>query len=171
MDFMKYKLKELPLEAKWRQHFEVVILDEIPTLPLDQPDIWWTAAATVEPSIYEGQDKKDGTKKWIPKGSRTDWSFQPSKRVGSPTRQLRWKWPKLKGTKKPQHPSIDELSASEIKISHQQMWHPLEQSELTTTNAQRRMRNMASNFERRYFTNDPNKVGTHSGKLLISAKT
>ena len=168
LPWQKYKLKEFPLEAKWRNVFEVVVLDEIPTRPLGDPDIWWTAAATVDPSHYEDGDKKG--KKWVAKGSEPERSFQPSKRVGSPTRQLRWKWRRLKGQEKPQHPSIDELSASEIKISHEQMWHPLEKSDFSTTNAQRRVRTMVSNFERRYFTNDPSKVGTHSGKLLLSAK-
>lgn len=171
MPWKKYQLKEFPLEQKWQHKFEVVTLDEIPTLPLDQPDIWWTGAATIDPSFYGGQDKKDSTKKELSKGSETARSFQPSKRVGSPTRQLRWKWRKLKGADRAQHPSIDDSEASQIKISHEQTWHPLEKSEFQTVNSQRRMRNVVSNFERRLFTNNPKKVGTHSGKLFISAKT
>ena len=159
LPWQKYQLKEFPLKAKKRHTYEVTLLSEIPTLPLDEPDVWWTAAATVEPSFYEGEDKKRGTKKWVPKGGVAGRSFQPSKRVGSPTRQLKWRWRKLKGTDKPQHPSIDELSAGQIKISTEQLWHPAEQSEFKTTNAERRFRTMVSNFERRYFTNDPSKVG------------
>ena len=168
LPWQKYKLKEFPLEQKYRDKFEVVILDEIPTLPLDQPDIWWTAAATIDEAFYEEAQQQHSTTKGASKGSGVARSFQPSKRPGSPTRQLPWKWRKLRGAAEPQHASIADSDASQIKISLDQMWHPHETSEFKTTNAQRRMRNNVSNFERRYFTNDPSKVALHSVCCFVS---
>ena len=158
------------MEQKPRHLFEVTILDEIPTLPLDQPDIWWTGAASTKPSFYDGQHKKDGTQQLPSGGSGAARSFQPSSRVGSPTRQLPWKWRNLKAPDRAKHASIDDSEASEIKISLDQMWHPLEQSDFETTNAKRRWRYLVSNFEHRFFTNDPDKVGTHSGKFVNVSK-
>ena len=161
-----YQLKEFPLEQKYRDKMEVVVVPAIKARPLEDPDVWWTAAATVHEDFYKdvqprgkGSSNKMGTK-----SSQPVRSFQPSKRPGSPTRQLPWKWKKLKGDSKAQHSSISDQEASEIKISTEQMWHPLEQSEFETQNAERRLRQAQANFERRFFTNDPSKVGTHSGK-------
>ena len=170
LPWQKYKLKEFPMEQKWRHKFEVTLLDEIPTLPLDKPDVWWTAAATIKPSFYEEQHHQGATQQLHSGGSGTARSFQPSKRVGSPTRQLPWEWRYLKGADRAQHESIDDSEASEIKISLDQMWHPEEKSDYGTTNAQRRWRGMVSNFERRFFTNDPSKVGTQSGKFVNVSK-
>ena len=170
--WQKYQLKEFPLEQKYRATMEVVIVPEIPTRPLDDPDVWWTGAATVDSSFYDVQKRgKGSSNKMHTKDSGAARSFQPSKRVGSPTRQLPWKWQRLYGSDRAQHKSVSDKEASEIKISQEQTWHPLEQSEFQTTNSQRRMRAVVSNFERRFFTNDPSKVGTHSGKLFRSAHT
>ena len=50
MPWQKYQLKEFPREQTLG--FEVILLDEIPTRPLDSPDIWWTAATTISPQFY-----------------------------------------------------------------------------------------------------------------------
>ena len=169
LPWQKYKLKEFPLEQRYREKFEVTILDEIPTLPLSKPDIWWTAAATIDPSYYELS--ADAPVQWDQVFRNKFSSYQPSKRPGSPTRQLAWEWDGLKGSTTKQHESIDDSEVDKIKISFEQLWSPLEKSEFKTQSSGRRMRNVIANFERRYFTNDPEKVGTHSGKFLMSAKT
>ena len=163
-----YQLKEFPLEQKHRHQMEVTLINEIPTLPLDQPDIWWTGAATVSPRFYESGDKKDGGGQAPPGGGGTARSFQPSKRVGSPTRQLPWKWQRTKVATRAPQGGMDEKAAAEIMISEEQTWHPNELSAMQTQSSHRRVRTLLSNFERRFFTNDPDKVVMHSRKLLTS---
>ena len=165
LPWQKYQLKEFPLEPFPREKNEIILLDEIPTLPLDQPDIWWTAAATVDPSFYERQD--DGKAKWVKKGSKQSSSYQPSTRAGSPTGQTFWKWRNTKVVSQSKSTHSAQIAPwkkeDEIRISPEQMWHPEETSEFTTANSHRRWRTMIGNFERRFFTNDPDQVGVHRG--------
>ena len=167
LPWQKYQLKEFPQEASHREQNEVILLNEIPTLPLDQPDVWWTAAASIDPNFYERQDENAAS--WVKKESQRSSSYQPSNREGSPTQQKLWKWRNTKAISQPTPSSSGAPSTrlGRVMISHDQTWHPMETSEFQTASSQRRWRNLIGNFERRFFTNDPDQVGVHGGGIRV----
>ena len=136
-----------------------VVLPDIPTLPLDAPDVWWTAAATISPEFHN--DPEPGRRaKDVRKLNKAPLSSQPGrKRAASPTKQEQWRW---EGTVPAAGEALVGLDADddfgEIKITVEHTWSPNERSEFSTGSSKRRKNAMEQNFKRRFFTNNPDKA-------------
>ena len=53
--WQQWQLKVFPRELNYRWENEEVAVQQIPDRPLDSPDIWWTAAATIGDEFYQKQ--------------------------------------------------------------------------------------------------------------------
>ena len=157
MPWQKWCLKLFPERQK--KQFERTLC-ELETTPLDRPDIWWTAATTVDASFWKPD--KERQERGRKKKNKVSLSFQPgtgTSRSKSPTKQWRRKWQfdaPVEEYKKAGHDGDETYGP--IRISHQQLLSPEETSDFKTKNAQRRQRNIRANFEMRFFTNNPAKA-------------
>ena len=128
----------------------------VPVRALDKPDIWWTAAATIAAEYYNTPLGYRPTAR-DPEGLGRTPSFQPgSDREGSPTRQKRIRWQQVQPLSDSAKGGLDkDTEWGEVKISMEQTWSDKEISGFKSQSSGRRRRHIESNFERRYFTNNP----------------
>ena len=152
-----YELREWPPEqADPHKNMKVVL--EIQTLPLDTPDIWWTAAASIHPDFYKRPEellRAKGEKK----RNKNPLSLQPRRRSNSPTQQKPWRWQDTFSASSQPLVGLDSDDRfGEIKLTFEQTWSPSECSDFTTSSSARRRKGIEQYFKRRYFTNDPDKA-------------
>ena len=153
----KWELKGIPIEPK--RPYEVHITD-VPVAKAGEVDIWWTGATTVQRSFYELE--RLTLRPPADPNQDVSSSFQPGtgrSRSKSPTFQEPRKWQKAKAVTEVENAGVDpDRALGEIMISQEQLASEDEISDFKTKSAQRRWRDVAANFERRFFTNDPKKV-------------
>ena len=169
MPWQQWKLKLFPYYQKkaWERD-----LCDVATLPLGEPCTWWTAACSIFDTFYipdqteqaRGQSKKN----------KLDPSSQPGtgrSRSKSPTRQRKQKWGNQMDVETRKLGQDPDSSFGPIRISHEQVQRsPDEISDLKTSSAQRRRREIIANFERRFFTNNPSKAGRLKVQSELAAR-
>ena len=126
---------------------------------METPDIWWTAAASVSKDFY-----KEAVREEVPVAAgasdQAPPSFQPGqKRAHSPTRQHHWRWHDTRPVSQVAKAGEDaEGDFGEIRLSYEQTWSPEEASDFSSESSKRRRRQIEHDFERRVFTNNPQKA-------------
>ena len=159
LPWIQWELKLFPFRQK--KQFERIVAT-VPTLPSSQPDIWWTAAASIGDDFYavdrEARDRGIAKKNKAGAAAQKNTGRSRSK---SPTKQTKKTWVLKKPVNIFKSAGVDpEPGFHEIQISHEQLNSMEEISEFKTQNAARRKRDICANFERRFFTNDPKKAGS-----------
>ena len=105
----------------------------------------------------QGRENRGPAKK-----NKQNPSFQPGtgrRRSKSPAKQVKREWKfdrpvaEFAAAGKDPDPSFGP-----IRITHQQLESPDEITDFTTESSQRRRRDVCANFERRFFTNNPDKA-------------
>ena len=157
--WQNYQLREWPPVQSDPHTNMKIVLEEIPTLPVDVPDVWWTAAASIHPDFYKGPEellRAKGVKKY----NKKPLSSQPGrKRSKSPTLQKPWRWQDtFPASSQPLGGLDPDDRFGEIKLTLEQTWSPAECSAFSTQNSKSRKNKIEMYFKMRFFTNDPDKA-------------